>query len=173
MEKAMNSRVRALAAAVLLCLSSSLLLAQDPKPAPLSSPELKQVVPTSYFFRGQSATVQIRNASGFRMPGGKVVFAALVDTSGYAHDVAEKYQGLLITEVKISLGGKELVPGAYGFGFLDDGKLIIMDVGANDLLTVSSTIDEQLRHPVPLKMEPDGNGYRFYSGRKWAALKPE
>lgn len=169
----MNPRVRALAVAVLVCLSSILLLAQDPKPAPLSSPELKQVVPTAYFFRGQSATVQIRNSSGFRMPGGKVVFAALVDTSGYAHDVAEKYQGLFITEVKITLGGKDLVPGAYGFGFVDDGKLILMDVGSNDLLTVDTTVDEQLRHPVPLKMEPDGGGFRFYAGRKWVALKPE
>jgi hypothetical protein len=169
----MNPRVRTLAAAVVVCLSSSLLLAQDPKPSPLSSPELKQVVPNAYFFRGQSATVQIRNSGGFRMPGGKVVFAALVDTSGYAHDVAEKYQGLFITEVKIKLDGKELVPGAYGFGFVDDGKLIVMDVGSNDLLTVDTTVDEQLRHPVPLKMEPDGDGFRFYAGRKWVALKPE
>ena len=59
----------------------------------MSTPELKQVVPTAYFFRGQSATVQVRNASGFRAANGKLVFAALVDTSGYAHDVAEKYQG--------------------------------------------------------------------------------
>jgi hypothetical protein len=169
----MNPRLRPLAVAVLVCLSNSLLLAQDRKPSPLSTPELKQVVPTAYFFRGQSATVQVRNSSGFRMPGGKVVFAALVDTSGYAHDVAEKYQGLLITEVKITLSGKELIPGAYGFGFVDDAKLVVMDVGSNDLLTVDTTVDEQLRHPVPLKMEPDGDGFRFYAGRKWVALKPE
>lgn len=169
----MNPRVRALAVAILVFFGSSVGIAQDPKPSPLSSPELKQVVPNAYFFRGQSATVQIRNSSGFRMPGGKVVFAALVDTSGYAHDVAEKYQGLFITEVKIKLGGKELVPGAYGFGFVDDAKLIVMDVGSNDLLTADTTVDEQLRHPVPLKMEPDGDGFRFYAGRKWVALKPE
>ena len=76
-------------------------------------------------------------------------------------------RGLLITEVKINLGGKQLVPGAYGFGFIDDGKLVVMDVGANDVLTATTTIDEQLRHPVPLKIELDGKGYRFYSGRKW------
>ena len=102
----MNPRVRALAVAILVFFGSSAGIAQDPKPSPLSSPELKQVVPNAYFFRGQSATVQIRNSSGFRMPGGKVVFAALVDTSGYAHDVAEKYQGLFITEVKISWGAR-------------------------------------------------------------------
>jgi hypothetical protein len=169
----MNSRLRTLSAACLICFCAGILSAQDGKPGPLSSPELKQVVPNAYFFRGQSATVQIRNASGFRAANGKLVFAALVDTSGYAHDVAEKYQGLLITEVKINLGGKELIPGAYGFGFIDEGTLVVMDVGANEVLTATTTLDEQMRHPVPLKIESDGNGYRFYSGRKWAALKSE
>lgn len=169
----MNSRKIALGAALLACLCAITLQAQDGKSGPLSTPELKQMVPAVYFFRGQSATVQIRNASGFRAANGKVVFAALVDTSGYAHDVAEKYQGLLITEVKINLGGQDLAPGAYGFGFVDDQKLIVMDVGANDLLTVPTTVDEQLRHPVPLKIAAEGSGYRFYSGRKWVALKQE
>ena len=168
----MITRLRVLSAA-LACFYAIALCAQEGKPGLLSTPELKQVVPTAYFFRGQSATVQVRNSSGFRAANGKLVFAALVDTSGYAHDVAEKYQGLLITEVKINLGGKDLAPGAYGFGFVDDGKLIVMDVGANDLLTAATTVDEQLRHPVPLKMEVDGSGYRFYSGRKWVGLKLE
>src|SRR5450432_1764681 len=90
--KFMNSRMMALSAALLVCFGAVVLRAQDGKPGPLSTPELKQLVPTAYFFRGQSATVQVRNASGFRAANGKLVFAALVDTSGYAHDVAEKYQ---------------------------------------------------------------------------------
>jgi hypothetical protein len=171
MEKPMNAKLRALGT-VFVILVAAALCAEDGHPGLLSTPELKQVVPAVYFFRGQSATVQIRNSSGFRAAGGKLVFAALVDTSGYAHDVAEKYQGLLITEVKISLGGKELPPGAYGFGFVESKGLIVMDVGANDLIMVPTTLDEQLRHPVPLKMEVDGKGYRFYSGRKWVALQP-
>lgn len=169
----MNNRVKLLTVTLLFFLYATAVSAQDGKAGPLSAPELKQLVPTAYFFRGQSATVQIRNSSGFRAANGKLVFAALVDTSGYAHDVAEKYQGLLITEIKITLGGKELGPGQYGFGFIDDGKLVVMDVGANDVLTAATTVDEQLRHPVPLKMETDGKGYRFYSGRKWVELKPE
>jgi hypothetical protein len=155
----------------LLLLLCAVAAAQDLKPALLSTPELKQIVPNAYFFRGQSATVQIRNASGLRMPGGKVVFAALVDTSGYAQDVAEKYQGLFVTEVKIAIGDKEVAPGAYGFGFSNDGKFILMDVGANDLLAAATTVDEQLLHPVPLKIQDDGKGLRFYAGRKWVALK--
>jgi hypothetical protein len=96
-----------------------------------------------------------------------------VDTSGYAQNVAEKYQGMLITEIKLNLGGTELAPGAYGFGFIGDNKFLVMDVGANDLMTATTTLDEQLQHPVPLKLQQDGSGYRFYSGRKWVAMKPE
>ena len=159
--------------ALLAGLCALVLQAQDGRPGPLTTPEIKQIVPAVYFFRGQSATVQVRNASGFRTSSGKLVLAALVDTSGYAHDVAEKYQGLLITEVKLSVGGKELGPGAYGFGFIDDARLVVMDVGANEVLSTSTSVNEQMMHPVPLKMEPDGNGYRFYSGRKWVGLKVE
>jgi hypothetical protein len=169
----MKSWVTGVRVALLIGLCAIVLQAQDGRPGPLSTPEIKQIVPAVYFFRGQSATVQVRNASGFRTPGGKLVLAALVDTSGYAHDVSEKYQGLFITEVKLNLGGKDLVPGAYGFGFIDDAKLVVMDVGANDVLSTSTTVNEQMMHPVPLKIEQDGSGYRFYSGRKWVALKVE
>jgi len=151
--------------------ASLALLAQDPKPGLLSIPELKQYVPAVYFFRGQSATVQIRNAAGFRAQEGRLVMAALVDTSGYSADVAEKYQGLFITEVKLSVGGNTLAPGQYGFGFTQDGKFLVMDVGANDVFSTPATIDENLRRPVPLKMAEDSGGYRLYAGRKYVALK--
>ncbi|HTR66461.1 MAG TPA: hypothetical protein VMH85_11850 [Terriglobales bacterium] len=128
-------------------------------------------MPAVYFFRGQSATVQIRNAAGFRAAGGKLVMAALVDTSGYAQDVAEKYQGLFITEVKLGIGDATLPPGQYGFGFTQDGKFIVMDVGANDVLSIPSAIDENLRRPVPLKMAEDNGGYRIYAGRKYVSIK--
>lgn len=155
-----------------LCCSASL-LAQDPRPGLLSIPEIKAVVPPVYFFRGQSATVQIRNSTGFRAQGGKVVLAGLVDTSGYSQDVAEKYQGFLISEVKLNIEGSALPPGQYGFGFSEDGRFRVMDVGANDLVTVASKIDENLRRPVPLKIMEDSGAYRLYAGRKWVGVKAE
>ena len=92
-------------------LSGLLLSAQQPKAGVLSGDDLKIVVPSTYFFRGQSAPVQLRNSGGFSAPDGKLVLAGLVDTSGYASDVQEKYQGFLITRVRIWIfkGGK--VPG--------------------------------------------------------------
>ena len=148
-------------------------MAQQAKPGVLGAEDLKKVVPSVYFFRGQSATVQIRNSGGIATADGKFVLASLVDTSGYASDLQAKYQGLLITEVKLNVGGSELAPGEYGFGFMKDGKFLVMDVGANDLLSVATATDDKLAHPVPLKIVQDGAEYRLYAGRKWVSLKTE
>jgi hypothetical protein len=154
------------------CLLAALLaLAADPAPGVLSVDDIKKVVPPSYFFRGQSAPVQIRNSAGFRTADGKVVLAGMVDTSGYSSDVAEKYQGLLITEVKLHIEGTELAPGQYGFGFSKEGKFLVMDVGANDLFSVASHFDDKLHRPVPLTIMADQGSYRLYAGKKWVSLQ--
>ena len=85
---------------VALCLQA---LAQQPKPGILNSEDLKRLVPSAYFFRGQSASVQLRNSAGFSNAQGKMVLAGLVDTSGYAADVQAKYQGFLITELNLEI----------------------------------------------------------------------
>jgi hypothetical protein len=158
---------------VILIFSGLVLSAQQPKAGVLSGDEIKKVVPSVYYFRGQSAPVQLRNSAGFSAPDGKLVLAGLVDTSGYASDVQAKYQGFLITEVKLNIEGTQLVPGEYGFGFSKEGKFLVMDVGANDLFSVAGKIDDKLPHPVPLKILEDGGTYRLYSGRKWVSLKAE
>src|SRR6202158_5240829 len=123
---------------------SCFLLAQQPKPGLLGGDDLKKFVPAAYFFRGQSAPVQVRNSAGFSMPDGKLVLAGLVDTSGYASDVQAKYQGFLITEVNLDIEGNKLQPGEYGFGFSPEGKFLVMDVGAHDLFSAAGKIDEEL-----------------------------
>ena len=168
----MKHAVPRYSAVLLFCLLPSVLLtAQQLKPGLVDAESLKRVVPPSYFFRGQSATVQLRNAAGFSTVDSKLVLAGLVDTAGYASDVAAKYQGFLITEVKLEVEGEQLPPGEYGFGFSKDGKFTVMDVGADDLFTVSAQVDEKLLHPVPLKMVAGDDGYRLYAGRKWVHLK--
>jgi hypothetical protein len=156
------------------CLLASLLLsATEPSPGVLGAEDLKRVVPASYFFRGQSAAVQLRNAAGIRASDGKLVLVGLVDTSGYSSDVAEKYQGFLITEVKLSLEGSELPPGQYGFGFSKQDKFTVMDVGNNDLLSIPSHLDQNLQRAVPLKIVADQGSYRLYAGKKWISLKAQ
>ena len=50
----------------------------------LSSDELNKTVPAEFFFRGQKAPVQLRNAVGFQLSDGKMMLAALVDAHGVA-----------------------------------------------------------------------------------------
>jgi hypothetical protein len=147
--------------------------AQKPKPAGvLAAADLKVLAPTNYFYRGQSASVQLRNSAGICTKDQKYVLAGMVDTSGYASNVAQKYEGFFITEVKLKIEESELAPGQYGFGFLAD-KFIVTDVGADDLLSVSSRRDDNLKRPVPLKIVEDGGSYRLYAGKKYVALTLE
>jgi hypothetical protein len=153
-------------------LISTVALGQQAKPGLLSVEETKKAAPKDYFFRGQSAPVQARNTAGIRATAdGKLILAGLVDNSGYAADVAQKYQGFLITEVKLDIGGSALAPGQYGFGFTKDGKFVVTDVGANDLFSVAANTDDSLRRPVPLKIAEEGGAYRLYSGKKWVSVK--
>src|SRR5215469_13782007 len=107
-------------AALLLILAASARTQQVSKHV-LSADEVKRATPTEYFYRGQKAPVQLRNAVGFQQADGKMTLAALVDASGYSSAIQEKYQGLLITESRLDIGGLTLAPGEYGFGFTADG----------------------------------------------------
>jgi alpha,alpha-trehalase len=130
--------------------------------------EAEKLVPATVFFRGQTASVQVRNSGVLRFGDGTITMAAKVDTSGYASSVQDRYQDYLITEVPLKFGGQVLAPGCYGIGFLTEGMLV-MDVGGNTLFTVSTASDAGLRRPTPLQVvvEKEANTYRIYSGRTY------
>ena len=163
----MNCRSKWMWVMVLLALAFGQLSAQV-----LGEDALKRVVPSSFFFAGQNGSVQMRNSVGLKNAAGKLALAGLVDTSGYSTAIQGKYQGFLIAETKVSFDGTTLDPGAYGFGF-KDGKFIVMNVAGTDLLSVASQNDEQMKRPVPLKLEKDGEAYRLYAGRKYVVLKAD
>jgi len=168
----MRKRTFPILAAVLgMLLGSS--LAQQGSRHVLSADELKKATPAEFFFRGQKAPVQLRNAVGFQSADGKMALAALVDASGYSTAIQQKYQGMFITEVKLNIGGSELAPGEYGFGFIADGKFVVMDVANSDVLSAASQMDSELKRPVPLKLVEDGGGYKLYAGKKWVSIKTE
>src|ERR1700728_3893057 len=120
--------VRVAAAGSLVTLLLSLGVAQNVAQHLLSNDELKNVVPAEFFFRGQKAPTQLRNSAGFQTAEGKTVFAALVDNSGYSTAIQQKYQGILVTESKLNIGGSELAPGEYGVVVVAD-KIVVMNVG--------------------------------------------
>jgi hypothetical protein len=128
-----------------------------------------KLLPEKVFFRGQSALVQQRNSSGVRFTDGYFFLIGLVDNSGYSSGVREKYQGYLITEVPLEIAGHTLKPGAYGCGFLEGSKFVVMDVGANDVLSGTSTKDSEMKRPMPLQIiaAKDARKYRLYHGREY------
>src|SRR5258707_6654127 len=105
----------------------------------LSADELKKVVPSEFFYRGQKAPTQARNSVGLQLANGKMTLAALVDASGYSTAIQQKYQGLLITEAKLSIGGVTLGPGENGFCFTAGRQVVgVGDVNKNVLMMAFS-----------------------------------
>ena len=137
----------------------------------LTGAQLTRVVPTGFYFEGQSAPTQMRNTAAARFGVKRHVIAGLVDTSGYSADVRAKYEGFFIADAPVTVGGKELGAGAYGFGFTDDSKFNLFDVGGRPVLSTSTADDRVIKRPRPLMMVKDeGGGVRLYSGRQFVLI---
>src|ERR1044072_4674548 len=67
-------------------------------PRILEGSELERVVPQGFYFEGQSAATQMRNAAAAQMGPKRFVMAGLVDPSGYSSDVQARYQGFIVTD---------------------------------------------------------------------------
>lgn len=143
--------------------------------AVLKPADMGKILPGSVFFRGQSATTQARNSGGVRFGDGYLMWAAMVDNSGYSSGIQQKYQAYFVTEVPLSIGGHTLVPGAYGVGILRGAQpqFVVDDLGAHDLFQTEATNDAKLHRPVPLQVVAgDSAGkYRLYLGRNYVEFE--
>jgi hypothetical protein len=137
----------------------------------LKPADLQKLLPASVFYKGQSATTQLRNSGGVKFADGFFVLSTLVDTSGYSTDVQAKYQAYFIAEVPIKIGSESLPAGVYGVGFIAGDKFVVTDVGAHDVLTASTGTDSGLKRPTPLQVTSDpAGGFRLYSGRRYVVF---
>jgi hypothetical protein len=137
----------------------------------LKPADTTKLLPASVYYKGLSATTQLRNSGGVKFADGYYVLATMVDTSGYSSGIAAKYQACFITEVPIKIGGQSLPAGVYGIGFVGDSQFVVTDVGAHDVLTASTTEDAGLKRPTPLQVVADpAAGFRLYSGRKYVVF---
>jgi hypothetical protein len=137
----------------------------------LKPADMQKLLPASVYYKGQSATTQLRNSGGVKFADGFFVLAALVDTSGYSTDIQSKYSAYFITEIPIKVGGESLPAGVYGVGFIAGDKFVVTDVGAHDLITVNSGNDTGLKRPMPLQVTTDpAGGFRLYEGRRYVVF---
>jgi hypothetical protein len=137
----------------------------------LKPADMQKLLPASVYYKGQSATTQLRNSGGVKFADGFYVLATLVDTSGYSSDVQAKYQAYFIAEVPVQIGGQSLPAGVYGVGFVPGNKFVVTDVGAHDLMSVNSGEDAGLKRPMPLQVVADpAGGFRLYAGRRFVSF---
>ena len=132
-----------------------------------------KLFPERVYFRGQTAPVQLRNTGGVHFADDLYVLVGMVDSSGYSTAIREKYQAYLLNEVTLEIAGQTLKPGAYGFGFLNGGKFVVMDLGANDVLQAASQRDAEMKRPVPLQVAAaaTAGSYRLYAGRDYVEFR--
>jgi len=136
----------------------------------LKPADLQKLLPAAVYYRGQTATTQLRNSGGVKFADGYYVLATMADTSGYSSAIASKYQAYFIAEVPIKVNGQSLGAGVYGIGFVG-GKFLVTDVGGHDVLTANVAQDANLKRPVPLEVKADpAGGYRLYAGRKYVSF---
>lgn len=161
--------VTTLVALFIVCLVPLAIAAQDSRTV-LDGAELAKIVPPGFYFQGLSAPTQMRNSAAARFGSKRYVIAGMVDTAGYSADIREKFQGFLITDSPVRIGGSELGVGAYGFGFVSDGRFVVLDLSGKELFSTRSENDKSLKRPRPLMMSKGGRGIRLYSGRSYVTI---
>jgi len=154
-----------------IVLAAPVFTAYAQAPVLVSADKLEKVVPSSFYFEGQVAPTQMRNGAAVRFGESQNLIAALVDTSGYASNIRSKYEGFIISDVSVKVGAENLSAGAYGFGFTEDGKMNIFDIGGKKLITTAASKDDKLQSPRPLMISiVQGNRIRLYRGKSYVEI---
>ncbi len=137
-----------------------------------------QAVPKDFYLEGNAIPTEKRNAAVVKTPaGGRAVFA-LIDTAGYSTDITTKYVGMLITEGDLSLCGKTITTGSYGFGWKrpatgvnEPGTFMLYDQAGKSVTECQTPRDADIKMPKPLQIVIAADGTRLYYGRHYLALK--
>ena len=139
----------------------------------LTDEALTKIVPTSFYFAGQSAQTQVRNTAAAQIGKDRFVIVGLVDTSGYSTEISGKYEGFFITDSPVRIGNKTLGTGAYGFGFAANGQVNIFDLSSKQILSAATKTDNEMKRPRPLQMTSDAKGIRLYKGKNYVLIAPK
>ena len=133
--------------------------------------QLAHLLPETVYFQGRTAPLQLRNAAGTTFGHGAMLWVALVDASGYATGIQERYQFYLVPEGPVRVGETQLSAGAYGGGFVGD-RFLIMDLGGHTVAEGPAVADTVLARPRPLQFLPDTpSSVKLYLGRRWVTLR--
>jgi len=136
-------------------------------------------LPKDFYLEGNAIPTQKRNAAMVHLPSGARAIFALIDTTGYSADIIAKYIGMIITEGDVSICGKKVTVGSYGFGWArpgtgedKPGTFSLYNQAGAKLAECSTPRDASLKQPTPLKVVVNADGSaRLYYGRHALDLK--
>jgi hypothetical protein len=116
-------------------------------------------VPGQFYLDGNAIPTEKRNSALLTTPSGHRFLTGLLDTSGYSSQVQMKYSGFIINEAPLTLCGKPLGVGSFGFGMKKpaeaspaDAAFILYDQGGKEVSQCMVKKDMALQHPVPLQV---------------------
>ncbi len=133
-----------------------------------------------FYLEGNAIPAEERNAALLTTPSGGRLLVALIDTTGYTSAIKQKYAGLMISEGTVTVCGKAVGVGSYGFGLdrpeatsKEDAKFHLYDQAGHEVASCSAPHDAELKMPKPLQviLAKDGAPW-LYLGRYRLELKP-
>ncbi len=137
---------------------------------PFSAEKLKPLLPETVYFEGRTAPLQTRNAGGTAFAGNAILWVSLVDSSGYASEIQNRYQFYLVTEGPLRVGDTDLQAGAYGGGFLGD-RFLLMDLGGHTVAEGPTESAATLPRPRPLQLQANTpDSVKLYLGRRFLTM---
>lgn len=137
-------------------------------------------LPGQFYLEGNAIPTEKRNAALLTTPSGKRFLTALLDTSGYSSQVQTKYLGMFINEGPVTVCGKPLGVGSFGFGMKRpaesssaDATFFVYDQAGQEVSHCSVKKDNELKRPAPLQIALKGEKTAvLYLGRYVVEITP-
>jgi hypothetical protein len=136
-------------------------------------------LPKDFYLEGNAIPTAKRNAAMVTSPSGARAVFALLDTTGYASNIIEKYVGMIITEGDLNICGQKVPVGSYGFGWVQSpraedkpGTFSLYNQAGSKVAECSTPRDAKLTTPRPLQVVVNAEGTAtLYHGRNGVMLK--
>ncbi|MGH9444559.1 MAG: hypothetical protein ACRD3O_02320 [Terriglobia bacterium] len=141
---------------------------------------LNKSIPRDVYLEGSAIPVEKRNAVLIKIPAGARALFALIVTAGFASQLQQKYSGMLISEGRLSLCGKDAGIGSYGFGIRrpstskrQQAQFFLYNQAGDQVIACDMKKDLRMRHPAALQVVIESwRLARLYLGRYWVELGP-
>ena len=164
--------------AILLGLAASPAVAQK-KFELVTGKAFDSALPKDFYLEGNAIPTAKRNAAMVHTPSGARAVFALLDTTGYASNIIEKYVGMMITEADLTVCGTKVPTGSYGFGWVQSprgedkpGTFSLYNQAGAKVAGCSTPRDAEVKAPRPLDVVVKADGTALlYHGRNSVALQ--